>query len=71
MPSPVLQARARLGVAARTRDLPQIETARRNLAAAKLEDYVARVVAEAPPLTEDQRTRIAALLRPASGGGVA
>lgn len=38
--------------------------ARRDAAAARMEDYVARVVAEAPPLTDAQRDRIAALLRP-------
>jgi hypothetical protein len=40
---------------------------RRDYAAAKLEDYIRRVVETAPPLTEDQRSRIAALLR--NGGG--
>ena len=39
----------------------QGETAR-DLAAAKLADYIARVVAEAPPLTSEQRERIASLL---------
>lgn len=29
-----------------------------------VDEYVAKVVAEAPPLTEDQRTRLAELLRP-------
>ena len=37
--------------------------AERDLAAEKLADYVAKVVAEAPPLTPAQRDRIAALLR--------
>jgi len=40
---------------------------RRDYAAEKLADYVAQVVAQAPPLTAAQRDRIAALLR---GGGV-
>jgi len=40
--------------------------AERDLAAAKLADYVAKVVDAAPPLTPAQRDRIAALLR----GGV-
>lgn len=51
----------------RTPDDPELIEARRNLRAARLEDHVARVVAEAPPLTNAQRDRIAALLR--SGGG--
>ena len=41
--------------------------ARRDAAAARVEDYVARVVAEAPPLTDAQRDRISTLLRPAGG----
>ncbi|MDP9692712.1 UNVERIFIED_ORG: hypothetical protein J2X79_000241 [Arthrobacter globiformis] len=43
------------------------EDARRDLAAAKLAQYVERVVAEAPPLTDEQVNRIARLLRPATG----
>lgn len=44
--------------------LEHIEPARRDLAAAVLEQYVAKVVAAAPPFTPAQRDRIAALLRP-------
>lgn len=36
--------------------------ARRQKAARKLEEYIARVVAEAPPMTESQAARISALL---------
>lgn len=43
--------------------------ARRDLRAARLEDYVARIVSEAPPLTDEQATRIASLLKPAMAGG--
>lgn len=43
---------------------PQLPTARRDLRAARLADYVAEVVAQAPPLTDAQRDRIASLLRP-------
>ena len=39
---------------------------RRQLKAERLEDYIARTVDEAPPLTDDQRDRLALLLR---GGG--
>ncbi|SMG34952.1 hypothetical protein [Agreia pratensis] len=37
----------------------------RQLKAERLEDYIERVVNAAPPLTSEQRDRIAALLRPA------
>lgn len=57
--------RARL--AHRTRqygvDSPQAQEARRDFAAARLEDYVRETVASAPPLTQEQRARIASLLR--------
>lgn len=52
----------------RTSDDPELVSARRNLRAARLEDHVQRVLAEAPPLTDEQRERIAALLR---AGGAA
>jgi hypothetical protein len=67
MPSKVITARSRLGVAARRADPDEIESARRELAAAKLEAYVAKVVAAAPPLTPEQSRIIAALLT-APGG---
>jgi hypothetical protein len=49
-----------------TTDAEQIAKARRNLAAAKLDAYIQRVIAEAPPLTPEQRDRLAVLLRPPS-----
>lgn len=52
----------------RTKDDPELLTAKQDLAASKLAQYVERVVAEAPPLTTEQSDRIAALLRPAGGG---
>lgn len=63
MPS-VLKARSTLGVETRSGDPERIRSARRDLAAAKLEQYIARVVASAPDLTVDQRARIASLLAP-------
>lgn len=39
---------------------------RRQLKAERLEDYIRRVVDEAPPLTPEQRDRLTALL---TGGG--
>lgn len=47
-------------------DSPEITSTRAELAAAKLEQYIERVVAEAPPLTPAQRDRLALLLQ---GGG--
>lgn len=47
---------------------PELIEARQNLKALKLEEYVRRVVDQAPPLTPEQADRIAALLRPAGGG---
>lgn len=68
MASEVLQAKSRLGVASRRHDPEEIAEARRDLAAAKLAQYVERVVAEAPPLSPEQADRIAALLRGAACG---
>lgn len=61
--------RARIASLTRSRqpDDPELVDARRNLAALSLEDYVRQIVAQAPPLTDEQRERIAALLR--VGGG--
>lgn len=72
--SSVTQARARL--AAKTRHNPDGDhtEARRDLAAANLEAYVRRVVATAPPLTNEQRERLAVLLtggRTPNGGDAA
>jgi hypothetical protein len=56
--------RARLAALTRSRaaDDPQLVEARRNLRAERLAEHVRRVVSEAPPLTEEQRARIAVLL---------
>jgi hypothetical protein len=45
--------------------------ARRDLAEAKLSAYIAQVLAEAPPLSIEQRTRLAELLAPVRRGGEA
>lgn len=60
--------RAKVAALSRSRpaDDPQLVDARRDLKAARLEDYVCRVVSEAPPLSTEQLDRIAVLLR--SGG---
>lgn len=71
--SRALTARNRLAVVAKRQpdDQAAIAAARRDLAAAKLEDYIERVVASAPPLTADQRDRLALLLRPDADGRAA
>lgn len=61
-PSPVLQARSRVAVATRLGDSAAQVVARRDLAAEKLAAYIEKVVSSAPPLTPDQRSRLAALL---------
>lgn len=43
---------------------PRLPDLRRDLHAAELAEHVARVVATFPPLTPEQRDRIAELLRP-------
>lgn len=64
-PSAALAARNRLGAVVRhhPNDPERVSAARADLAAAKLEEYIARVVATAPPLTVEQRDRLAVLLR--------
>ena len=64
--SETLALRGRVASLSRSRPAtdPDLIDARRDLAAAKLDAYVKKVVAEAPPLTGAQRDRIAALLRP-------
>lgn len=61
----VNQARAKVAGLSRVRqpDDPELTTARRSLDVAKLEAHIARVVAEAPPLSRSQRSRLGALLR--------
>ena len=62
--SRALIARGKLGHA--TRHNPeQIEDRRRDLAEAKIADYIERVLAEAPPLTDEARSRLGELLKPA------
>lgn len=63
------QNRAKVASLSRVRpnDDPELLAARRDLKAAKLEEYVARVVATAPPLTDEQASRIASMLRPYGG----
>lgn len=57
--------KGRVGALSRSRNNedPDLISARRDLAAANLEAYVARVVSEAPPLTAEQIDRVSVLLR--------
>lgn len=57
--------RARVAGLSRDRkpDDPDLIEARRNLKAERLADYITRTVDAAPPLSEEQRRRLAALLR--------
>ena len=63
------QERARVASLTRSRtpDDPDLIAARRNLRAARLEDYIRRTVEAAPPLTAEQRDRLAILLRGEAG----
>ena len=66
--------RARYASLTRSRDPddPELLEARRNLRAERLADYIEKILAAAPPLTDEQRSRLAELLRPVrTGGGVA
>ncbi|HEY8653909.1 MAG TPA: hypothetical protein VIL87_12610 [Dermatophilaceae bacterium] len=47
----------------RTPDDPDLIAARENLKAERLKVYIAKVVAAAPPLSAEQRDRLALLLR--------
>lgn len=66
MSTPVHHLRAKLAAQSRHNPTGDHDQLRRDLAAAKLEEHVSRVVADAPPLTAEQRDRIAALLRGAN-----
>jgi hypothetical protein len=61
--------RARVAALSRDRkpDDPDLLAAKRDLAESRAEEYIKRLAAQAPAFTEEQRTRLAALLR--NGGG--
>jgi hypothetical protein len=62
--------RARVAALSRDRAAndPDLLDARRDLRAARLEEYIARTVTAAPPLTGEQRSRLALLLRTTGAG---
>ena len=59
--------RAKVASLTRSRrpDDPDLIAARANLKYERLADHIARVVAAAPPLTPEQRDKLAVLLAPA------
>jgi hypothetical protein len=63
--------RARVASLTRSRppNHPDLIEARRDLKAARLADYIERTLAKAPPLTSEQRAKLAELLRPVRVGG--
>lgn len=65
--SPVECRRNKVGNLSRYKpNSPELAQARAELAEAKLAAYITRTVATAPPLSAEQRNRLALLLRPAS-----
>jgi hypothetical protein len=58
-------------VARRSGDRTEADDLRRQYVEAKIEAYVQRVVAEAPPLTEDQKNRLRSLFSMAHDRDVA
>jgi hypothetical protein len=59
---------AGLGVGVKTGkrqpDDPELQDAHRGFAATKIRDYILETLAEAPPLSDEQRNALAELLRP-------
>uniref|UniRef100_A0A5Q5BP97 Putative phiRv1 phage protein n=1 Tax=Mycobacterium sp. (strain MCS) TaxID=164756 RepID=A0A5Q5BP97_MYCSS len=67
----VSRARARVAALSRTDagDDDRRREARRDLNAAKIQAYIERALQQAPPLTDEQLSRLAELLRPVRVGG--
>lgn len=63
-PDPVLLARSRIANSVRSGKPAEAEQARRELRIAKIERAIRQAVDAAPPLPDDQRARLAALLVP-------
>lgn len=64
MPSPRVSAARKCAILTRHRDAsdPDLIAAKQEHAVLSIEEYVAKIVANAPPLTDTQRARISALL---------
>ena len=72
LPPEARTARARIGGLKRCGvpdSDPRYDQARRDLNAAVLADHIERLLASWPPLTSEQRSNLAELLRPVRGGG--
>lgn len=67
MSTEVLKARSRIGVATRRGTPEDVAEARRDYRAVKLEAHIREVVNAAPPLTDEQADRLAALIRTSQG----
>lgn len=69
MPQSMYAARARLSALKRYRpdDDPAVTAARAELREAKLADHIKSIVDDAPPLSPEQRSRLAVLLLSPSG----
>lgn len=68
MPSAATQkARHNALLRYRSPDDPVVVEARRDLRAARAEDYIKQLVDGFPPLTDSQKIKLAGLLRPTSG----
>lgn len=63
VPPNTMQARGHLMTAVRMGDAEGEATARRELAEAKLQNHIERVLATSPPLSERQIKRLTGLLR--------
>jgi hypothetical protein len=64
-------ARVRARIAGKKRQNPRADVTedQRELKTVSLEEHIRRVVDGLPPLSEEQRTRLALLLSPAAKGG--
>lgn len=60
------QVRSQIAHAKRADPDADVTELRRQLKAEHLADYIRRTVESAPPLTDEQRARLASLLRPES-----
>lgn len=68
--STIYHHRGRVAALSRSRASdPEFIAAKTDLVAANIADYLIRTLAAAPPLTDEQRTRLAELLRPVRRSG--
>lgn len=65
------RVRAQIAMATRRGDADRLSTLRVEFRTCRAEDYLRRVLAEAPPLTDEQRQRLASLLTAGADARVA